>query len=130
MVKLDGLADGDVGEVAGVLLRELRNDAKLARCENAVGDGDAHHEVIGGDALAALAAGGAHAVALGIDSPPLEVERGPLGHHAGAAFAGEGAHFIERFPRILFPLQALGALRFGLFCWNSFGHDFPFFSRK
>ncbi len=98
--------DGDVGEIAGVLARDAADDAQLMRSEDAVGNADAHHEVFGGQALAALAAGGAHAVALGVDAPPLEVDGGPLGHHAGAAIAGKCAHFIEGFPRILLALEA------------------------
>jgi hypothetical protein len=117
-VKLDGLADGDVGQVAGVLFGDLRDNAKLMCGQNAVGDGDAHHEVVGDQALAALAAGGAYAVALGVNAPPFEVERGPLGNDAGAAGAGKSADLIEGLPRILLALEPLGALGFRFFYWN------------
>ena len=76
-----------------------------------------------GEPLAALAAYGAYAVALGVDTPPLEVSRGPLWHHAGTAFAGEAAHFIKSFPGVLFLLQALHPLCAGLFLyWNRIRH--------
>ncbi len=98
-VELDVLAGGDVGEVAGVLLGELADDAELVRGEQAVGQADAHHEVLGGLALAALAAGDADAVALGVDAPPLEVEPGPLGEDGVAALAGELRGPRPRRPR-------------------------------
>ena len=98
-VKLDVLADGDVGEVAGVLAGEAADGAELAGSDDAVGNADAHHEVVGGEAFAALAAGGADAVALGVDAPPFEVQVGPLGQDAGAAGAGEFAHLDRRLPR-------------------------------
>ena len=53
--------------------------------EHAVGQADAHHEVLGGFAFAAGAAGDAEAVALGVDAPPFEVEAGPLGSDGVAA---------------------------------------------
>ena len=98
-VELDVLADCDVGEIARVFACEAGDDAELAGGEDAVGDADAHHEVIGGEAFAALAAGCADAVALGVDAPPFEVERGPLGHHAGAAFARKVRAPRRRPPR-------------------------------
>ena len=109
-MELDVLADGDVGKIARVFAGEAADGAKLVGGEDAVGNADAHHEVVGGKAFAALAAGGADAIALRVDSPPLEVERGPLRDDAGAAFAGEGAHFVEGFPRVLGKFEALGAL--------------------
>ena len=87
-VELDVLAGGDVGEVAGVLLGELADDAGLVRGEQAVGHADAHHEEFGGLAFAVGAAGDAEAVALGVDAPPLEVEIGPLGGDGVAAALG------------------------------------------
>ena len=97
-VELDGLAGGDVGEVAGVVDGEMAEGAELGGGEDAVGDGDTHHEVVGGEAFAAFAAGDAGSVALGVDAPPLEVETGPLGEDGFA---------------VLFELEALGALGFG-----------------
>src|SRR5208283_4571471 len=76
------------------------------------------HEPIGRQALAALAAGCAHAVALRVNTPPLEVGRGPLRHHARPARARERTNLVKGLPRILFALQTLHALRFGLFLWN------------
>ena len=78
-VELDVLAGGDVGEVAGVALAKVRDDAELMAGEEAVGEGDAHHEELRGFAFAADAASGSDSVALGVDAPPLEVEAGPLG---------------------------------------------------
>ena len=71
------------------------------RGDDPVGNADAHHEVVRDQALATFAAGGAHSVALGVDAPPLEVMAGPLGDHAGAAFARKSAHLVECFPGIL-----------------------------
>ena len=91
-VQLDVLAGGDVGEVAGVLLGDVGDDARLGAGEQAVGQADAHHEVLGGFAFAVGSAGDADAVALGVDAPPLEVEarptrggrrRGPRGRTGG-----------------------------------------------
>ena len=96
--------------------------AQLAGGEDAVGDADAHHEVVGRQTLAAFAAGRADAIALGVDAPPFEVGRGPFGHDAGSAFASEGAHFIERLPRVLLALKALDALSLGFFHCDSFRH--------
>ena len=101
----------------------------LAR-DDAVGNADAHHEVIGGQAFAALAAGGANAIALGVNAPPFEVDGGPLGNDAGAAFAGKGAHLVKGLPWVLLALQALGALGLGLFHLNNFSHFFLFSVKK
>ena len=114
-VELDVLAGGDVGEVAGVLLGELADDAGLMRGEQAVGHADAHHEVLGGFAFAVGAAGDAEAVALGVDAPPLEVEIGPLGRHGVAAVAGVLADLVPGLPGVLGELEALGALGLGFF---------------
>jgi hypothetical protein len=98
----------------------IADDAELVRGEQAVGQADAHHEVLGGLAFAALAAGDASAVALGVDAPPLEVELGPLGQHGVAAFARELAHLVPRLPGVLGELQALGLLGLG-FLWRCRG---------
>ncbi len=108
-VQLDVLAGGDVGEVARVLLRDVRDDAQLVRGEHAVGQADAHHEELGGFAFAADAAGDAEPVALGVDAPPFEVEAGPLGRDGIAALRRVLAHLVPGFPRVLGELQALGA---------------------
>ena len=105
--------------------REAADDAKLRGGDDAVGNADAHHEVFGGQALAALAAGSAHAVALGVDAPPLEVAGSPVGQHAGAALAGKRAHLIEGLPRVLFALQALRPLGIGLFLLELLQSYFP-----
>jgi len=111
-VELNGLAGGDVGEVAGVIDGEMAEGAELGGGEDAVGDGDTHHEVVGGEAFAAFAAGDAGSVALGVDAPPLEVEAGPLGEDGFAAFGGEAADVVPGLPGVLFELEALGALGF------------------
>ena len=77
-MQLDVLPGGDVGQVARVLFCQLADDAQLVRGQQAVGQADAHHEVLGRLAYAILASGDARAVALGVDAPPLEVELGPL----------------------------------------------------
>ncbi len=120
-VELDVLAGGDVGEVAGVLLGDLADDAELVRGEEAVGQADAHHEELGGLALAADAAGGADAVALGVDAPPFEVEAGPLGEDGAAAVAGELADLVPGVPGVLGELEALGFLGLGFLHWGRGG---------
>ena len=107
-----------------MLLGDLGDDVRLRSGENAIGDGDAHHEIVGCKAFATFAPGGADAIALGIDAPPLEVERGPLRHHAGTAGAREGADFVECLPGVLFALEAFGALGFRLFGLHRVGHVF------
>ena len=121
-MKLDGLANGDVGKVASVLPRESADDAKLVGRQDAVWNGDTHHEVFRGQTLAALAADGANAIALRVNAPPFEVEGSPLGNDAGAALAGKGAHFVKGRPWVLFALQALGTLGACLFYWNNLSH--------
>ncbi len=114
-VELDVLAGGDVGEVVGVLLGELADDAGLVRGEQAVGQADAHHEVLGGLAFAVRAAGDALAVALGVDAPPLEVEPGPFRQDGVAAALSELADLVPCLPGVLGELESLGALGLGLF---------------
>ena len=114
-VQLNVLAGGDVGEVAGVLAGEIGDDAQLMGGEQAVGEADAHHEILGGFAFAADAAGGADAVALGVDAPPLEVEAGPLGEDGFPALASELADFLPGFPGVFGELEPLGFLRLGFF---------------
>ena len=63
-VVLDVLADGDVGKVPPVAARNFRKHASLVSPQNAVGDADPHHEVVGRLALAAFAPGHARAVPL------------------------------------------------------------------
>ena len=118
-MQLNVLANRDVGQVAGVFPRERADDAKLFGGDDAVGDGDAHHEVIGGESLAALAAGGAYPVTLRVDAPPLEVVGSPLGDDARAAGTSEGADLVEGFPGVLFALQAFSTLGFGCLLYTS-----------
>ena len=126
-VELDVLADGDVGQVAGVFAREAADDAKLAGGNDAVGNADAHHEVLGGEALAALAAGGADAVALGIDAPPLEVDARPTpASTLERPSRANCANLVEGLPRGSF--RASGVRRAGpqsLFS-QRVGSFFPF----
>ena len=89
--------------------------------EDAVGQADAHHEVLGGFAFAVDATGDAEAVALGVDAPPLEVESGPLGEHGLAAHACELAYLVPGLPGILGELEAFDLLGLRLFdrcCWS------------
>ena len=126
-MQLDVLAGGDIGEVPGVLLRDVADGAELVRGEQAVGKADAHHEELGGLALAADATGGADAIALGVDAPPLEVEAGPLGEDGGAALSGEVADLVPGFPGVFLELETLGSLGLGflerLGGWERCGRD-------
>ena len=125
-VQLNVLADGDVGQIARVFAGDSADQAQLAGRNHAVGNADAHHEPVRRQPLAAFAAGSAHAVALGVDAPPFEVGRRPFGHYAGPSLARERTNLVKGLPGILFALQALHALGFGLFLRN-LAHFFPLF---
>src|ERR1035438_10166293 len=109
-MELDGLANCNVGQTARMLPRDSTNGAQLAGGEDAIGDGNTHHEVVGDQAFTALAADGTHAVALRVNAPPLEVEGGPFGNHTRPAGAREGANLVKGRPGILLLLQPLGSL--------------------
>ena len=109
-----------------MLARDAADRAQLAGRNHAVGDANAHHEPVRRQPLAALAAGSAHAVALGVDAPPFEVGRGPVRRHALPSLARKAAHLVKGLPGILFVLQALHALGFGLFLRN-LAHCLPLF---
>src|ERR1035437_4719968 len=123
-VKLNVLAHGNVGQVAGILARNSTDGAKLAGRHNSVGNANAHHEPIGGQAFSTLAADGAYSIALRVDSPPFEVSRRPFRHDAGAASAGKLAYLVEGLPGVLLALEAFHALGFGFFYFSSLGHFF------
>src|SRR5579863_9454252 len=110
------LARGDVGQIAAVGAGELSNGPQLPAGPATARNANSHHEVLGCLSLAARAARNPRAVALGINSPPLEVERGPLRQHARTPFARKLPHFIECSPRVLLALQPFGLLRLGLLC--------------
>ncbi len=113
-VQLNVLSGSDVGKVARVLFCQFADDAQLVRREQAVGQPDAHHKVLGGLAHAVLAASDARTVALGIDAPPLEVELCPLRQYGSATLAGKLAYLVPCLPGILGELQSLGLLGFAL----------------
>ena len=100
------------------------------RGEDAVGDADAHHEVVGGQAFAALAAGGADAVALRVDAPPLEVECRPTRAPRWSGRRAQMRALRQRLPRD--SSRASGVRRAGpwFLSWNSFGHIFLFEVKK
>ena len=104
-VQLDVLADRDVGHAAGALLGDAGDGAQLPGRDLPGGQTDAQHQVRRGGA-----AHRSHAVALRVDAPPAQVGAHPLGRRLLDAARREGAQFVERFPRILLPLQALDAL--------------------
>src|SRR5664279_3052632 len=124
-MQLNILSNRDVREITRVLFRYSRDHAKLVRGEKPVGDSDAHHEVLSGFAFTAHSADRAHTIALGVDTPPLEVGSCPFRGDAGAPFPGKGAHFIECLPWVLFALQAFRLLCFRLFYWNIARHLSP-----
>ena len=109
-MQLNILADGEVGDSVGVTAGEVGDRPQLVRSHHAVGNADAHHEALQRAAHAALAAGDARAVALGVNAPPAEVGADPFGGNGIEAFAGEAADFVQAFPRILCALQALDSL--------------------
>ncbi len=84
-MELNILADGEIGERVAVTLRNLCDGAKLIGAKQAVGQGNAHHEILSCFAFAARATDRAGAVTLGVNAPPLEIEIGPFGKDSGAA---------------------------------------------
>lgn len=110
-VKLDVLADGQVGDAAGVSLGQVGDRPQLVRQQQPVRDPDAHHEVWDGVPLATLAADSAEAVALGVDAPPPEVGLEPGFGNRRVALAREAHDVVPGLPgveRALEPLDALG----------------------
>src|SRR6185437_10643428 len=103
-VELNALASCKIGQIASMIAGDAADEAKLRGGEDSVRQADAHHEIVAGEALAALPADGAHPIALGVNTPPLEVKRCPFREYAGTALAGEGTHLIECLPRVLFEL--------------------------
>ena len=100
-VQLNILTNGNVGQVARILPRDPADRSQLARRDDSVRDADAHHEIVRNKSLTTLAAGGAHAVSLRVDSPPFEVRASPLRDDAGASLACKGPHLVKCFPGIL-----------------------------
>ncbi len=88
----------------------MRDGAQLIGAQQAIGQGNAHHEILGGFAFAARAADGASAVTLRVNAPPLEIEIGPFGEDSGAAVAREFLDFVEVLPWVFRALQALDLL--------------------
>src|SRR5215472_16332624 len=113
-MQLNVLADGDVGDAARLGFGEAGDGAKLAGVEQSVRNANAQHEVGERLALAATAFDYPRALSLGVDPPPAEVSAEPFRRDGGEAFTRESPDFVEREPRILFPLQPLHSLRFGL----------------
>ena len=81
-VQLYVLSSGDVCKVARVGSSDVGDHTELRRGDDPVGHPDAHHEVVGREPLATLAADRSHAVPLGVDAPPFEVSAGPLRNDA------------------------------------------------
>src|SRR5881296_3698257 len=114
-VKLDVLADRDVGNPPRVALGEPGDRAELVRLQLTVRNPDADHEVACRLTLTALAADRADAVALGVDTPPAKVRSEPLRGNRVPALAREALDFGVRLPGVqlaLEPLDTLG-LRLG-----------------
>jgi hypothetical protein len=120
-MKLDVLTNGDVGYAASVSLGKVGENADLLARENAVGDANTDHEVLGGFAFAIFTANYAEAVALRVDAPSAEIRADPLRRDGGVAAAGELANLVKMVPGILFAFEAIDALGFGL-CDS--GHGF------
>src|SRR5882762_9902892 len=119
-VQLDVLANRDVADAAAVPLGQVGDGPQLMGLESAVGDPDPHHEVADGLALAVLAPDRADSVALGVDPPPAEIRAEPFRRHRVPALAREAEDVFVGLPRILLTLEALHALRLGLF--HGFAH--------
>ena len=109
-VELNILADGEIGERVAVTLGNLCDGTQLIGAQQAVGQGNAHHEILRGFAFAARAADGAGAVTLRVNAPPFEIKVGPFGEDGGAALAREFLDFVEVLPRVLRALEALDLL--------------------
>src|SRR5712692_9000506 len=86
-------------------LDEAGDHPELVREELAVRDADPHHEAGHGLALAALAADGADAVALGVGAPPAEVGVEPRRRNGLIALAGEAPDLLDVLPGVHLPLE-------------------------
>ncbi len=121
-MQLNILPRSDIGEVPRVLLRELTNHPQLRAGQNAIRQPNAHHEEFSGLAFATDSTGRTHAIALGVNAPPLEVGPSPLRKHRLAAFPRELADLVPGVPGVLCKLQPLGLLGLRLFdsgwCWE------------
>ena len=112
-MQLDTLPHRNIGQIAAVALRYIGNDPNLFRGGKAVDQRDAHHEVLCRIALAAFAAGSSQAVSLGVNAPPFEVRRGPIGRNGRSPVPRKGAYFIKSFPRVFLALDPFRSLRLG-----------------
>jgi hypothetical protein len=119
---LEILADGDVGDAAGVIFREIGEYANLLATQKTVGDADADHEKFGGLAFAVRATQNAGAVALCVYAPGTEIGAEPFGWDGITAVARKFADFVEVVPRELFAFQAFDALGFRFFWRCCFWH--------
>src|SRR5580692_5340915 len=90
--------------------------------KNAVGDADAKHEAGQCLALAAFSADHTGAVSLRVNAPPAEIGAQPFGRNGIEASSREASNLVERFPRVLLPLQSLDPLCLRLFYRFSLCH--------
>ena len=120
-MQLDVLTRGDIGKVPRILPGELPDNPQLRGGQNAIRQADAHHEIFGSLAFATHAPCSAHAIALRIDAPPLEIRTGPLRQHTISALPGELANLVPGLPRILGGLQPFGLLGLRLFHYGCDG---------
>src|SRR5262249_1656376 len=112
-MKLNILANRDVGGAARIHLRKVGHSAELVGIHKAVPEPDARHEIGHSVTLAGRAADGARTIALRIDPPPPEIGLDPGLGNRGITPGSEGANLVETLPRILFTLESLRPLGFG-----------------
>src|SRR5215469_4872504 len=115
-MQLDVLAYRQVCYRASVTLRYLSDRAQLMNAQEAVGQGNTHHEISSRFAFAARSADCSSAVTLGVDTPPFEIEIRPFRHHGIATLTGKFPYLGEVLPGIPRALQSLDLLRFRLSC--------------
>src|SRR5579884_2852749 len=104
-MQLNVLTNGEIGDPAGVALRQLSNRAQLMREQMTIGNANAHHEIRRAAPLAAFTADCPYAIALRIHTPRTKVSAQPLRRDRVEALAGERANFIESLPGIFLAFE-------------------------
>src|ERR1051325_7387839 len=112
-MQLNILAGSDIRQAAAVLLGERRYFADLIAAQQAVGDANAHHEILRRLPFSVFAADDAQAVTLRVNSPGAKIRTEPFGRNGSMPLARKFTDFVEVIPRELFALQPLDLLRLG-----------------
>ena len=122
-VKLNVLADGDIGDAVAVFGRERSNRTDLFRGEETIGNTDADHEVRDSFAFTTRATDDALTVSLSVDTPRAEIRGEPFVRDGFVAEASKFADLVEVLPGIFVVLEALDALSLSFFAFGHWVHS-------